>query len=95
MITIVRSNCSLSGNSVSLYPNPSSGISALSITLQQGSRVNIQVLDNRGSVLQQRGILLPAGSSSIPLDLSSYADGVYTINIQYNGERKALKLIKN
>jgi hypothetical protein len=95
MSTIVRSNCSLSGNSVSLYPNPSSGISALSITLQQGSRVNIQVLDNRGSVLQQRGILLPAGSSSIPLDLSSYADGVYTINIQYNGERKALELIKN
>jgi hypothetical protein len=95
MSTIVRSNCSLSGNSVSLYPNPSSGISALSITLQQGSRVNIQVLDNRGSALQQRGILLPAGSSSIPLDLSSYADGVYTINIQYNGERKALKLIKN
>jgi dienelactone hydrolase len=95
MSTIVRSNCSLNGTSVSLYPNPSSGISALNITLQQGSRVNIQVLDNRGSVLQQRGILLPAGSSSIPLDLSSYADGVYTISIQYNGERKTLKLIKN
>jgi hypothetical protein len=94
MSSIVRSNCSLSGTLVSLYPNPGSGNSTLNITLQQGTRVNIQVLDARGSVLQQRGLLLPAGSSSIPLNISNYADGVYTINVEYNGERKALKLIK-
>lgn len=92
--SIVRSSCSLNGSSVSLYPNPASSNTTLNITLLEGARVNIQVLDNAGSILQQREMQLPSGSSSIPLNTDSYANGVYTINVQYSNERKTLKLIK-
>jgi len=39
-------------------------------------------------------VLLPAGSNTLPLNLANYPDGVYTINVNYNAERKSLKLIK-
>ena len=80
---------------VTLYPNPSSGNSALNITLQHSARLNIQVLDASGSILQQRGMLLPSGNSSIPINIIGYSNGVYTISVQYNNERKIFKLIKN
>jgi dienelactone hydrolase len=92
--SIVRSSCSLNGSSVSLYPNPASSNTTLNITLLERTRVSIQVMDNAGSILQQRGMQLPSGSSSIPLNINSYANGVYTINVQYGNERKTLKLIK-
>jgi hypothetical protein len=92
--SIVRSNCSSRGASVSLYPNPSSGASALNITLEQSARVHIDVLDSRGALILQRSMLLPVGSNSIPMDMSRYADGVYTIRVQHGGEKQTLKLIK-
>jgi hypothetical protein len=66
---------------LSLYPNPGSGNSALNITLQQGTKVNIQILDSKGSIMQQRELLLPPGTSTIPLNVGKYTDGVYIINV--------------
>ena len=79
---------------VSLFPNPSSGNSALNLSLQQSTSVRLQVLDVKGAVLQQRTVLLPAGNSTLPVNLSSYPDGVYSIRVQYGTETKTLKLIK-
>lgn len=91
--SIVRSSCSASSE-VTLYPNPSSGNSALSISLQQKTNVSIQILDSKGALMQQKTIELPAGASSIPLNMSSYSNGIYTINVQYNNGIKSLKMIK-
>lgn len=91
--SIVRSNCSTK-DEISLYPNPTSGNSALNITLGQSAQIRMQVLDSKGAVLQQKQIQLPAGSSTIPLSMSNYPDGVYTINVSYNTERKTIKMIK-
>jgi predicted esterase len=93
MSSIVRSNCSAKSE-VSLYPNPSSGNSALNITLERSTNLTLQVVDAKGSVVQQKQVLLPSGSNTLPLNLTGYPDGVYTINVNYNQERKSLKLIK-
>src|SRR5215203_25000 len=93
MSSIVRSNCS-AVNDISLYPNPSSGFSAVNITLERSTNITLQVVDAKGSVVQQKQVLLPSGSNTLPINLTSYPDGVYTINVNYNGERKSLKLIK-
>jgi hypothetical protein len=93
--SIIRSNCSVNTSLLSLYPNPGSGNSALNITLQQGAKVNIQILDSKGSIMQQRELLLPPGNSTIPLNVGKYTDGVYIINVQFDKEMKVLKLIKN
>ena len=91
--TIVRSNCS-GRTEMSLYPNPSSGNSALNISLERSANITVQVVDAKGSMVQQKQVLLPAGSNTLPLNMTGYPDGVYTNNVHYNGERKALKLIK-
>jgi hypothetical protein len=92
--TIVRSSCS-SGTEVALYPNPNSGRSTLSITLMHGTNVVIELLDSKGTLIEQRKLILPAGTSSLPLDITNYAKGLYTVNLQYNGEIKTLKMIRN
>lgn len=90
---IVKSSCSAK-TEITLYPNPSSGNSSISITLQQRTSVNLEVLDSKGMVVQQKALQLPAGTSSIPLSMSNYADGIYTIIARYNGELKTLKMVK-
>jgi predicted esterase len=89
----IRSSC-FAGTELSLHPNPSSGNTSLDISLRQRTIVKIQVLDSRGAVLQQKALQLPAGSSSIPLNMSDYSPGIYTIMVQYNGEVKTLKLFR-
>jgi poly(3-hydroxybutyrate) depolymerase len=92
--SIIRSNCSLVGSEINLYPNPSSGSSALNISLQQATKLTLRVVDSKGSVVQQRVVQLPAGSSTVPLNMSSYPNGVYTLDAQLGSERKTIKLIK-
>ena len=91
--SIVRSVCTLR-EEVSVYPNPSLGNSALNITLNQSAKVSVQIIDSKGSLMQQTQILLPQGSNTIPLNMSNYPDGVYNITVQYNQQRQTIKLIK-
>ena len=92
--TIVRGNCLSRGNAVSLYPNPVSASTTLSITLDRAQSVTLSIVDSRGAMVEQRTMLLPSGNTSIPLNVSQYSDGVYSITVQYSQERNTLKLIK-
>jgi predicted esterase len=92
--SIVRTNCSSRGVSMNLYPNPGSGNSSLNITLDKSEKVTVIVVDSKGSLVYQTVMQLPVGNSSIPLNISNYANGVYTVYVKYNTDRKALKLIK-
>jgi len=91
--SIVRSSCS-SKYTVSLYPNPSSGSSSLNINLEQPTKLTVQIVDSKGALVQRSQIQLPAGNTTIPLNMSTYPDGVYSVNVQYNSEMKTIKLIK-
>jgi hypothetical protein len=93
--TIVRSSCSGTKESVSLYPNPSVQNSSLNITLNQSERINLRIVDARGAIVQQKEILLPSGNSSIPVIMNSYPKGIYAVTVQYRGQVKTLKLIKD
>jgi predicted esterase len=93
--TIVRSSCSTTKETVSLYPNPFAQNSSLNITLNQSQRIKLRVVDATGAIIQQKELLLPSGNSSIPLVMSSYPKGVYAVTVQYSGQVKTLKFIKN
>jgi hypothetical protein len=92
---IVRSSCSTGRETVSLYPNPSAQSSSLNLVLNQSQKINLRVVDTRGAVLQQKEIVLPQGSSSIPLNMDVYPKGVYAVTVQYGSQVKTLKFIKN
>jgi dienelactone hydrolase len=92
--TIVRSSCSSERNEVTLYPNPNTGASALNVSLAKATSITLQVLDIKGTVMQQKQIQLPAGSSTVPVNITNYPNAVYTIAVRYNGEVKTIKMIK-
>jgi len=91
--SIVKSSCSTK-YSVNLYPNPSFGNSALNINLERSTKLTVQIVDSKGALIQRSQIQLPAGNTTIPLNMSSYPSGVYSVNVQYNSEMKTIKLIK-
>jgi dienelactone hydrolase len=91
---IVRSSCSSARNEVTLYPNPSAGNSALNLSLEKATSITLQVLDVKGAMMVQKQIELPQGTSTIPVNLTNYPNGVYTIALRMNGETRTLKMIK-
>jgi dienelactone hydrolase len=92
--TIVRSSCTSGQNKVSLYPNPNTGASTLNLSLAEATSITLQVLDIKGTVMQQKQIQLPAGSTTVPVNITNYPNGVYTIAVRYNGDVKTIRMIK-
>ncbi len=73
--------------SVSLYPNPASK----SVTLKgiQGFE-NLSIVDMYGKKVIEKTIRQDAET----IDISTLANGIYTIQLNSNGKRKTLKLVK-
>jgi dienelactone hydrolase len=95
MTGIVRGNCAGKGSTVSVYPNPSHGNSTLSLSLVQASKVSLSIIDGRGAVVRRTQLQLPAGNTSIPLNMQGYASGVYTIKVDFDNQSQTIQLAKN
>jgi hypothetical protein len=62
--------------------------------LERSTKVTVRIVDSKGAIIQQIQLQLPSGNTTLPLNLSNYAEGVYTINVHYDNEMKSIKLIK-
>lgn len=76
-------------NSFKIYPNPSKG--NLIIQLNNNSIKSLRVINLLGEVLMDRSINI--NEHKIELDLASYADGVYYIQLNSSAEKYLNKLI--
>jgi predicted esterase len=92
--SVVRSNCGAGQNDFKVSPNPVSGSTVLNVHLEQAAIIKWKIIDSKGALVLQNQMALPAGSSSIPLNLSNYSKGMYSINIYYNNDVRSIKLIK-
>lgn len=72
-----------------VYPNPASD----NVTVNTGTTIvdALEVLDVTGKLLESR----QPNSTSVQIDLASYADGVYFIRVKSAGASAMVKLIKN
>ena len=79
--------------SFSIYPNPTSGSSIL--TLRDGFRggETIEIYDESGSRVSAQKI--DAASNNILLDTSSLSSGSYTVVLIQNGKRESINVIVN
>ena len=68
-------------NNLAIYPNPSQGVFTLGFTVENPQDVNIQVVNNIGQVVFQKQHKNYKGIYSGKIDLSSYANGAYILNI--------------
>jgi len=66
---------------VSLYPNPTDGITNVSIDSKQASTAKISILNMIGQLVTMKEVRLTEGSNSIQFDMKDYAAGVYNVTI--------------
>lgn len=79
-------------NSISVYPNPSSGVFTLQLSGRNGQDAFITVSDLQGRVIMQK--IFSNENNSIEIDLSSYQSGMYLLEIKSESYFYTTRLIK-
>lgn len=84
--------CTSPTNISNLYPNPTDASITYEITTSLFAEVQLNVVDVIGRVMQEKIIVLQPGVNSFELDVSSYANGVYFLNLR---ERNSAGMLSN
>jgi hypothetical protein len=83
-------------HSILFYPNPTTGIVKATVTIQHESNIQIKIIPVTGSssdIIYNASI--QSGTQEIPFDMSTYAVGIYIVQIYVDGSLYAKsKLIK-
>ncbi|NQZ36194.1 MAG: T9SS type A sorting domain-containing protein, partial [Crocinitomicaceae bacterium] len=79
----------LIGNSITVYPNPTSGMFTVSLGELKGA--SISVLDLSGKEIYT---LSHVNDDHVEISLNNYSNGVYFVHVQSNEQQKIIKLVK-
>lgn len=80
--------------SFSLYPNPSTGIVNLNLSLLRTANLQIKVFDSFGHLVVQRSLGLQVGPTSSSIDLSDLPLGIYFFQINAGGDCFTRKVMR-
>lgn len=83
----------MSFSSVNVYPNPANNTAAVSINMTKAQEVTISVYNSTGQLVSSEQQQLSAGTSTLPLEVSSLAPGIYFVNVQEGTSMISKKLI--
>lgn len=81
------------GNSVTVYPNPGSGVFSLLIVSERDQHATIRVTDLKGAIVQSGELNLRTGENNKMLDLTGFGKGVYQLELQSESTTQILKLV--
>jgi hypothetical protein len=88
-ISVVGINENIFGETISIYPNPTSGVATINLgTIKEAT---ITILNITGKELYN---IYQVNESQVEVSLSDYSKGIYFIKIQSNNQQKVVKLIK-
>jgi PKD repeat protein len=81
---------------LSVYPNPSNGFTKVEFTTHNQAKVQIQLLNVLGQpvLAPYSGQVLP-GNQNFNIDMTSFASGIYTVQLQIDSDVYYTKVIKN
>ncbi len=83
-----------SSNGISMYPNPATDQTFINLNLKSNTAVTLSVYNITGSLLQVKNYGNLNGAAILPVNSSLLAQGVYLIEINLNGNKQVLKLVK-
>lgn len=79
---------------VSLYPNPSSNYSNISLNLAKASNVSVAIYSVDGSLIGSKDYGQLNGNMNLPVDMTPFKAGIYFVNVTIDGSTSVMKLIK-
>ncbi len=81
---------------LSVYPNPSNGFTKLEFTTNKQAKVQIQLLNVLGQpVLAPYSAQILPGTQNFNIDMTPFASGIYTVQLQIDSDVYYTKVIKN
>jgi PKD repeat protein len=81
---------------LSVYPNPSNGSTKVEFTTDKQAKVQIQLLNVLGQpVLAPYSAQVLPGAQNFNIDMTSFASGIYTVQLQIDSDIYYTKVIKN
>lgn len=83
------------GNSVRFYPNPTRGQVSIALSLTEVAKdIRMNIMDISGKSVYQRVIPTAKDGDVISLDLSSFAKGIYLVNLQSDSINITKRVVK-
>lgn len=93
--SVVRSIKPTGKNSgVSVYPNPVKDVVKVTLELEKSAPVNIVVSNPLGQVVENQKFNGTQGINVLPVNLSKYANGNYTLKVIANGKTDVVPVVK-
>jgi hypothetical protein len=80
---------------LSAYPNPTTGITTVSIELLLNTESEIEIYNLSGSLVQREKFILTSGDSKKQIDISNLTNGIYLLKVSANNEYKTIKVVKH
>ncbi|MDQ3046324.1 MAG: Omp28-related outer membrane protein, partial [Bacteroidota bacterium] len=77
-----------------LYPNPTTGGSALTVVLEKDSEVSLAVYQVNGALIARKDYGQLNGAVTLPIEIGKYDAGMYFVHVTVNGTTSVLKLIR-
>ena len=79
---------------VLLYPNPVFNEANITITISKAEKIQTRIFDNEGRVVKKQQWNIAAGSTSLSVDVSSLAKGMYYLELKGETINERKKFIK-
>ena len=80
---------------LSAYPNPTTGITTVSIELLLNTESKIEIYNLSGSLVQSEKINITSGDTKKQIDISNLTSGIYLLKVSANNKYKTIKVVKH
>lgn len=66
---------------INIYPNPVSDLLSFTVPASISGEINVRIIDLMGRVMEQQTLQMPVNGSTVQMDMSKMASGVYLLSI--------------
>ncbi|NQU87144.1 MAG: T9SS type A sorting domain-containing protein [Mariniphaga sp.] len=81
-------------NNFNLYPNPTNGKLNLEYEVSKPQEMNWKLYNLQGKLMDYNFRELVPGGKDIPIDISSYKDGIYILKLDSEERKQSYKIVK-